>query len=157
MRFFSAIKILLVLGMVFVGQGFLGAQEAAGRKDCQFARPPQWGERTLSWDGHCQAGRAHGLGVLRAYRKGDETIVFYGRMEQGEMALGVIESRDGYQAGRFSDGTVMPEQPREVIINAFDQASAAARAFSQRLRKADNEVSAAYYLRKSQELARQMD
>lgn len=157
MRFFSAIKILLVLGTVFLGQGFLGAEEAVGRKDCQFVRPSQWGGRTLSWDGHCQAGKAHGLGVLRAYRQGDETIVFYGKMEQGEMALGVVEGRDGYQAGRFSDGSLVPEQQREVIINAFDLASAAARAFSQRLRKADNAVSAAYYLRKSQELARQMD
>ncbi|MDS4015092.1 MAG: hypothetical protein RKP46_12205 [Candidatus Accumulibacter sp.] len=157
MRPFSAIRIALVLGAVFVAQALLGAQETLGRKDCRFVRPPQWAERSLNWDGQCLAGKAHGLGVLRAYRKGEEPIVFYGRMAQGEMALGVIETRAGYQAGRFSGGSTVDEQAREVIIDAFERASAAARAFSQRLGKAGNQASAAHYLRKSEELARQMD
>lgn len=83
--------------------------------------------------------------------------MFYGEMEHGKLACGVIEGRDGYQAGRFSDGILLPEQPREVIISAFELASKAARAFSQRLGAAGNQVSAAYYLRKAEEMARQMD
>lgn len=151
MRWLTVRSILVALGLL------CASLPSVAEKDCRVVAPPQWSARTLSWDGSCRGGRAHGPGVLRAYLRGEETIVFYGRIEQGELAFGVIEGSDGYQAGRFVRGSALPNQSRQAIINAFDQASAAAKAYAQRLRAAGNAPSAAFYARKAAELAQQMD
>jgi hypothetical protein len=128
-----------------------------GRKDCQFVPPAEWRDRTITWNGPCQSGKAHGQGVLRAYKKGANTLLFFGNLEQGELNLGVIDTTEGYIAGQFAQGKLVPDVDRNVIISAFRDASAAAKAFSQHLKKAGNQRSAAFYLKKAQELEQQMD
>ena len=129
----------------------------AGRKDCQFAPPVEWLDSTLFWEGQCQAGKAHGQGVLRAYKKGAKTLLFFGNLVQGELSLGVIDTSEGYIAGQFSHGKLVDDVERNVIIGAFRSASAAAKANSQRLKQEGNKKSAAFYLKKARELEQQMD
>ena len=128
-----------------------------GRKDCQFVPPAEWLDSTITWEGSCQAGKAHGQGVLRAYKKGVKTLLFLGNLEHGELSLGVIDSAEGYIAGQFYQGKLVPDVERNVIISAFRNASAAAKAYSQHLKQAGNQGSAAFYLKKAQELEQQMD
>ncbi|MEQ1636218.1 MAG: hypothetical protein ABL903_05965 [Methylococcales bacterium] len=132
-------------------------QHLAGKKDCQFFSPAEWGDSLVTWHGQCQGGKAHGLGVLRAYRKEANTLLFLGTLEQGELSLGVIDGVEGYIAGQFAQGKLLPEVERNVIISAFRNASAAAKAYSQRLKQSGNVRSAEFYLKKAQELERQMD
>lgn len=133
------------------------AQQMTGRKDCQFMPPAGWHDGAFSWDGPCRDGMAHGQGVMRLYQKGAPALLFFGELEHGKLGIGVIEGRDGYQAGRFSDGKLMPERERNEIIRAFRSASAAAKATSLRLQRGGNAKSAEFYRKKSQELAQQMD
>lgn len=131
--------------------------QIAGRKDCQFVPPAGWHDRVIIWDGACQSGKAHGQGVLRAYQKHTTTLIFFGNLEHGELSLGVIDNGEGYIAGQFSQGRLLPDAERNVIIHAFRNASAAAKAYSQRLIQAGNKLSAAFYLKKAEELDQQMD
>jgi hypothetical protein len=128
-----------------------------GPKKCQFIPPAEWRGRSLSWEGPCQAGKAHGQGVLRAYKKGENTLLFFGDMENGELSYGVIENTEGYIAGQFNQGKVMPDSDRNVIITAFRKGSDAARAYALRLKKAGNVEPEKFYMKKAQELEQQMD
>ena len=131
--------------------------QAAGRKDCQFAVPPEWVGRTLNWDGACKAGKADGSGVLRAYGKDKTTEIFFGQMRAGQLAVGVMEVEGGYKAGNFVNGAVQDTEDRNILLKAFDVASAAAKAYSERLKQAGNAPSAKLYAEKAEELAQQMD
>jgi hypothetical protein len=128
-----------------------------GRKGCQFVPPVEWLDSTVIWEGACQSGKAHGQGVLRSYKKGASTLLFFGNLEQGELTLGVIDSSEGYIAGQFSHGKLVENVERNIIIRAFSNASAAAKAYSQHLKLEGNEKSAGFYLKKAQELEQQMD
>lgn len=111
----------------------------------------------LSWYGPCQAGKAHGLGVLRSYKKDVIMQLFFGNLEYGELRLGVIEMPGGYVAGQFVQGKLVQDAERNVIISAFRNASEAAKAYSQRLKQAGNKASSAFYLKKSKELEQTID
>jgi hypothetical protein len=78
-------------------------------------------------------------------------------MENGELSWGVIEGDGGYSAGRFKQGKLMPDADRNVIIKAFDKASAAATAYGQRLQKAGNILSSRFYMKVAHDLEQQMD
>jgi hypothetical protein len=111
----------------------------------------------VTWDGDCAAGKANGQGVLRGYRNGASTRLFFGNMKHGELNLGVVEAEGGYIAGEFVDGVAVRNPERNVAIKAFESASAAARAFGQRLKQAKKDSSSAYYLNKAQELEQAID
>ncbi|MGJ0431195.1 hypothetical protein [Methylobacter sp.] len=128
-----------------------------GREDCKFIFPPEWQDRTVVWDGGCQNGKAHGQGVLRAYKDGLSTLLFLGNLEYGEISLGVIDCDDGYIAGQFSHGELLPDLDRNVVINAFRNAAAAAKTYSKRLERLGNQESASFYLKKADELEHQLD
>jgi hypothetical protein len=129
----------------------------SGPQKCRFIPPADWHDRTLSWDGPCQEGKAHGEGVLRAYKKAEPTLIFFGDITNGELSLGVIENAEGYIAGQFSKGKVVADSDRNVLIKAFSKGSAAARAYGQRLKKAGNLESSKLYMKKAQELEQQID
>ena len=145
----------LLLAMLCVSGG--NAVVAAGSEDCQLVIPAAWRGKTLSWEGGCKAGLAEGSGVLRAYAKGAATEVFYGQMQAGQRAIGVIEVAGGYKAGNFVNGELQPTNDRDVLIRAFEVASAAAQAYSEQLQQAGNESSAKLYAYKAKQLAQQMD
>lgn len=133
--------------------------QLAGRKGCQFVPLSEWHGSTLSWDGSCQAGKAHGRGVLRIYKKDGDTQFFFGNLEDGELRLGVIEGEGYYIAGEFKHGALVSESEPDFNLKrrVFLNASAAAKDFSQRLKRMGNQKSAAFYLKKSQELEQQIE
>ncbi|PTT91570.1 hypothetical protein DBR42_03600 [Pelomonas sp. HMWF004] len=127
-----------------------------GAADCRFARPTDFAG-SLRWEGGCVDGRADGRGVLRAYVAQHSPKVFYGRLKAGQLALGVVETPDGYIAGNFVDGKLKPSEERGDFIRAFDEAAAAAKEAAARFRKAGNEASARHYEERAAQLAAQMD
>ncbi|WP_338849224.1 hypothetical protein V8J88_09720 [Massilia sp. W12] len=150
----------LLLAALLAVSGFTVAQEsqALGRKDCQLQSRPQWQDRTLQWEGPCKAGKAEGAGVLKAYSKGKASPeIFYGQVVAGALHFGVLEIEGGFQAGKFVHGAVQDDEDRNVLIKAFDVASAAAQAYSERLQKTGNASSAKFYATKAKRLAEQMD
>jgi hypothetical protein len=151
----AVVALSMALGLALAST--VADQHFAGQKNCEFIPPADWHGGAISWHGQCRDGKAHGQGVMRSYRKGAAPLLFYGELEHGQLHRGVIEASDGYLAGRFSEGRLVPEPERHEVIRAFRSASAAAKAFSLRLKHDGNASSAGFYLKKSQELARQMD
>ena len=150
-------RTLVAIGILVVAPALSAAPTKAGRDDCQFNVPTGWQDSSVIWDGACAAGMANGQGVLRGYRKGASTRLFFGRMKQGGLSLGVIEADGGYIAGQFVDGVAVPNPERGIVIKAFESGSAAAKALGQRLKQAKKADSSAFYLHKAQELEQQMD
>lgn len=138
----------------------------AGVSACRFAVPPDFPPTGLRWAGGCRDGLAEGRGVLRAYAGGRLVRAFYGRLEAGRLATGVVEVPDaGFIAGRFDPASGRPRDDgleddgarRNALIAAFDEASAAARELSQAFARTGNAASAQHYARKAEQLARQLD
>jgi hypothetical protein len=148
---------LFAVGILMAAPAMSAAPAWAGRQDCQFIVPPEWQDSSVVWDGDCAAGKANGQGVLRGYRKGASTRLFFGQLKQGALNLGVVDADDGYIVGEFVDGVAVPNPERNTAIKAFESASAAAKALGQRLKQTNNTASSAYYLRKAQELEQVLD
>ena len=129
----------------------------AGKKNCQFLLPPDWAGRETTWFGSCVQGKAHGQGVLRASKGGADVLLYMGSLDHGTLDVGVIDCSGGYIAGQFKGGRLLPDLNRNVIIEAFDKASAAALSYSRHFAKMGNKASAAFYLKKSKMLEEQMD
>lgn len=129
----------------------------AGSADCRFGVPQGMPAADLRWSGNCRAGWADGRGILRAYEHGKVVRIFYGRLEAGQAVLGVIERDDGYQAGRFEAGARVDDGDRNTLVQAFDEASAAASQVAAGYRKSGNAASARYYRWKARQLSQQMD
>ena len=125
---------------------------------CQVTPIAKWHDRSLDWDGGCKGGKADGSGVLRAYeKKSGSPEIFYGRMRRGELSWGAMEVEGGYKGGRFVRGELQDDGERNTIIQAFEIANGAAKAYSQRLQKSGNTASAKFYRNKADKLDRQMD
>lgn len=150
-------RTLFAVAILAAAPALSAAPAWAGRQDCRFIVPAEWQDSSVIWDGACAAGKANGQGVLRGYRKAASTRLFFGRMKQGELNLGVVEVDGGYIAGEFVDGVAVSNPERSILIKAFESASAAAKALGQRLKKTKKASSSAYYLHKAQELEQQMD
>ena len=153
----SIFKTLFIVGIMAAAPALSAAPTWAGRQDCQFILPPDWQDSRVIWDGACAGGKAHGQGVLRGYRQGASTWLFFGKMQQGELNLGVIDAEGGYMAGEFVDGVVLPNPERNTALKAVRLASAAAKELGLRLKKRKNASSAAYYLQKSKQLEEALD
>ncbi len=128
-----------------------------GPPGCQFHVPEQWRGSVARWTGECRDTIAVGPGVLRMHRDGKSEATFYGEMAHGSLSLGVIDTGDGYLAGRFKAGILEGTDDRNVIIRAFRTASHAARAASERSRAAGDMASAQYYATMAHRLADQLD
>jgi hypothetical protein len=124
---------------------------------CGFRQPPEWQPYTANWTGPCIGGVADGLGVLRVYNQSQAVAVFYGRMLEGKMVVGVIDTANGYLAGRFNDSTLVKSDDRETFIAGFRDASAAANAAREVFESQGNVASAKYYRDKAKQLEAQMD
>jgi hypothetical protein len=101
------------------------------------------------------------MGVLRVYaiRNGGIAITatFYGEMLAGSIALGVVDTGNGYLAGRFKNGEYLDSDDFNSRLRAFRTASSAARAASAHFAKGGNEHSAAYYRRMAAQLDMQIE
>lgn len=129
----------------------------AGAPQCRFAVPEAMLGLDLRWSGACRAGLAEGRGTLRGYEGARVALVFYGRMEAGQPALGVIELDGGFVAGRFEAGRAVADGDRDTLIRAFDEAAAAARQMAAGFRKSGNTASYRFYRDKARQLSQQMD
>lgn len=124
---------------------------------CDFTVPEGWNAAGVRWEGECRDGRADGPGVLKAYESGKVVRFFFGTLKAGEPAIGVIDSEEGYRAGRFTQGRLVSNEDRNTLIRAFDSASKAAQAVAGRFGKTGNKASASFYEGKARELREQMD
>lgn len=124
---------------------------------CGFRQPPEWQPYTTNWTGSCVGEVADGLGVLRVYNHSQAIAAFYGRMREGKMAVGVIDTADGYLAGRFDDSVLVKSDDRDTFIAGFRDASAAANAAREAFQSKGNAASAKYYEDKAKQLDAQMD
>ena len=129
----------------------------AGPASCRFVAPQGMPAADLRWSGSCRSGWADGRGILRAYQQGKVAQIFYGRIDAGQPKLGVIDLDGGFKAGRFDAGTLVPEGDRATLIQAFDEASAAAWQVAAGYRKSGNDASARFYSAKARQLSQQMD
>lgn len=157
MPIISSFRTLFIVGIMAAAPALSAAPIWTGRQDCQVIVPPEWQDSRVIWDGACAGGKAHGQGVLRGYRQGASTRLFFGRMKQGELDLGVIVEEGSYMVGEFVDGEVLPNPERNTALKAFRLASAAAKELGLRLKKSKNASSAAYYLQKSKQLEEALD
>ncbi|MGY4535240.1 hypothetical protein ACVW0Y_004393 [Pseudomonas sp. TE3786] len=120
--------------------------------------PPDWANGSARWDGECAGEQADGLGVLKEQQGTVVNRLFFGRAEQGELAIGVIEvPKQGFMPGQFEAGRVRSSDDRQSVLDAFEAAAQAADAAAQRFEQAGNAASAAFYRSKAQALREQMD
>jgi hypothetical protein len=129
----------------------------AGAADCRFVVPQGMPASDVRWSGSCRGGWADGRGILRAYEQGKVVRIFYGRLVASQPVLGVIEIDGGFKAGRFKAGAVVSDADRDTLIQAFDEASAAAWQVAAGYRRSGNAASARYYSSKARQLSLQMD
>lgn len=133
----------------------------AGKKDCQFQVITPWLARQVSWEGPCKDGKAHGNGLIRATKPNSPPHLFYGVLDHGALRKGVIDDADGgYRLGEFANGVLKPVDDLAVgafKVEMFALASDIAKAYSQRLQKAGNTASAAFYVNQAKKLGEQID
>lgn len=129
----------------------------SAQAQCAFQVPSGWSPSQTRWDGPCANGSADGLGVLKELAGAQVTRLFYGLLKQGQLERGVIEQTDGYIAGRFKEGQLLPGSERRDILDAFDIAAKAAQQAADRFRQAGNTASAKFYADKAKRLKEQMD
>jgi hypothetical protein len=120
--------------------------------------PADWATGSARWDGDCAGEQAEGLGVLKEQQGTAVKRLFFGRAQQGELALGVIEvPEQGFMPGKFEAGRVLSSDDRQTVLDAFEAAAQAAAAAAQRFEQAGNAPSAAFYRGKERALLQQMD
>ena len=120
--------------------------------------PEGWAANSLRWDGDCVNGLANGLGVLKEQQGATVQRSFFGRVDKGELALGVIDTPEqGFSAGHFAQGRVQPSDERQAYIDAFEVAAQAAGGAAARFEQAGNKASAQFYRQKEQIFHEQLD
>jgi hypothetical protein len=149
----SCLAALFVLGAPALAD-VAGNDKTTG---CGYRLPQEWQASTTHWTGQCNAGVADGLGVLRVYENTNPVAVFYGRMSSGQMAIGVVDTAEGYLAGRFADSMLVKSDDPNASFSAFREATSAAKAASKLFADQGNAASANYYREKAEQLEAQMD
>jgi hypothetical protein len=157
-----SIVLLLVLGTACLGGGpargdDAGAPTKVAAKDCRFSVPDGWASYTLRWEGGCAAGLSDGKGALVATSNGKVARIFFGSMHGGELAIGVVDTPDGFVAGKFKGGKVIDTDDRSQIIRSFQEATAAAKSVSDHFKSLGKAASAKFYAEKAKALNEQMD
>lgn len=124
---------------------------------CRLSVPKPWQGLTIHWSGACPQGRASGIGVLRAYDGPRLRAAFYGELANGTWSFGVLDNQGSYAAGHFRNTEAISGADRNVLIDAFDVASGAARALADDFAAKGNAASAEHYRRKAKALAEVLD
>ena len=83
--------------------------------------------------------------------------LFFGRLDDGRLQVGVVDQDSGYIAGQFDQGRVRSSDERQTLINAFRVAEQAAKAAAERYAGQGNTASARFYQDKARALREQMD
>jgi hypothetical protein len=148
----ARMKLIVALGVLLAPLAGAGAQGA-----CLFSAPTGWNQTTTRWEGECRDGHADGLGVLKEYQQQKVVRFFFGRLEHGEVKLGVIDQPEGFVAGEFVKGAPVPSEDAQRTVSAFAEAEKAANEAASRFSKAGNKESAKLYAAKAKELREQLD
>jgi hypothetical protein len=138
-----------------------GELRTDGAPDCRFQRPRLWAGGVVTWLGSCRKGFAEGRGVIVNTAEGLEPMHFYGRLVQGSLDLGVLDTTGGFIAGRWEKGVLAAPLPDYLaesnsVIEAFEVGAAAATAVSKSLAKRDAKLSS-FYAQQARNLREQMD
>jgi hypothetical protein len=128
-----------------------------GATGCRLEMPSGWHVQFVRWSGPCERKVANGLGVLRGYKDGQVATTYYGAIKDGHLDIGIIETRGGFVAGRYAEGSRIDNDDPQSYIDAFRVASEAANQASETFRRSGNNASAKFYADKARMLARQMD
>lgn len=142
-----------------------------GAAGCRVEIPRTRNAGTITWLGPCDAGYAHGLGVLRKTAEGAPTELFLGEVANGYLRSGVIPTDGGYIAGRWTEGAIVEADGAlegEAVDDgvdlaahrtgtAFDDAARAAETTSQRMAERSNAASSRFYAQLAEQLRTQMD
>ena len=147
-------KLMIALGILLVQAP---AAPAAAPAACAFTAPAGWNQATTRWDGSCKEGHAEGLGVLKEYQQQKVVRFFFGRLEHGELKLGVIDQAEGFVAGQFAKGQPLQSDDRQRLIDAFAEGEKAANEAASRFSKAGKQASAKFYADKAKALREQLD
>lgn len=137
-----------------------GAEEAMvldKSSGCRLVPLHDWAGASVQWIGPCAESVAHGLGALKRYENGRLEETFFGELKNGAPVVGVLDKGAGYEAGRVEAGVLQDSSDRQENIVAFRIAAKAARAVSERFRKAGNAKSAAHYRAIEKQLAEALD
>ncbi|SEL61563.1 hypothetical protein SAMN05216359_11260 [Roseateles sp. YR242] len=120
--------------------------------------PEGWIADATRWEGACVGDQADGLGLLKELQGTTVKRTFLGRASGGELLLGVVDTPDqGYIAGHFQKGKLLPTEERWPAISAFEEAAKAANEAADRFDAEGNKASAKFYRDKAQVLRQQMD
>jgi hypothetical protein len=148
----------LVLALLVAAIPSLGHGQAPPTvKPCKVDAPDTWRSYSVQWEGPCEAGNANGVGALRAYENHKVVEAFYGRVKEGSLSFGVLETADGYMAGRFVSGRLVKDDDRNTVIKAFREGASGALAASESFKKKGNPSSAKFYQEVADRLSSQMD
>jgi len=145
-------KLIVALGILLAQVSTQSSQSA-----CVFTAPAGWNQTATRWDGACHDGHAEGLGVLKEYQQQKVVRFFFGRLEHGELKLGVIDQPEGFVAGQFAKGAPLPSDDAQRTVDAFAEAEKAATEVASRFSKAGKSASAKFYTAKAKELREQLD
>ena len=151
------IRAVAIASLVCAMSGVSAAAWAGNSCEASIKAPQDWQGYRLKWSAECEDGVAHGLGVLRAHYAGKWVKSYYGTLNQGHFDEGVVDTGQGYQAGRFEQDTYVNSADRNVTLHAFDVAANAASALSAFYKEQGNDPSADFYAKKAQQLREQMD
>jgi hypothetical protein len=146
-------KLILALGILLAQ----AAAPAPTQSACAFTVPAGWNQTATRWDGACRDGHAEGLGVLKEYQQQKVVRFFFGRLEHGAPKLGVIDQPDGFVAGEFAKGELLPSTDRQRAVDAFAEGEKAAKEAASRFSNAGRAASAKLYTAKARELRDQLD
>jgi len=135
----------------------LASAQASSQSACAFTAPAGWSQTATRWDGECRDGHADGLGVLKEYQQQKVVRFFFGRLEHGELKLGVIDQAEGFVAALFANGKPLPSEDAQRTVDAFAEAEKAANEAASRFSKAGQQASAKFYTAKAKELREQLD
>jgi len=143
-------------------QGNAEDPRSDGKPSCRFERPKVWTSGSVSWQGRCRDGFAEGIGVLLNAVEGQEAERFYGRLHQGRLNVGVLQTGQGYIAGTWAGGTVAEKladdmAQRNAIIAAFRAAADASTSVSKSLVKKGDGKASRFYAKQARSLRDQMD
>ena len=134
-----------------------------GQPDCRFQRLDAWaGGGELTWLGGCRDGFADSVGVIVNVVEGVEREHFYGRLDQGFPSIGVRQTAGGLVAGRWEHGAVVAPllddvAQRNIMLDAFRVAAAAAAAVSEQFRKKADVEASGFYASQARMLSEQLD
>ena len=142
----------------------LGARDPRieGEPGCRFRRLEVWAAGKVAWFGDCQKGFADGSGVIVNVVEGAQSERFYGRLDEGSPSIGVLQTENGFVAGRWEDGSIVAPLPddvsqRNVMIEAFRKGSSGAAAASKFFTKNSDAEASRFYAAQARLLDEQMD